>query len=279
MVFKHFSKNGQILSIADAVIPLQNIEYSYGFGIYETLRVRGGIVYFVKQHFHRLLNSAIILGIEHEFSEKDIAIYLSDLLKIEKLEDCNIKMLLIGGKTREDSLLFILPLSPLFPNRKFYTNGVKTITYKYERLLPQAKTLNMLGSYLAYKKANDKVCYDALLIDRNNYITEGTRTNFFTIKNNILYTQYDDKILNGVTRETVNYVAKNCGFEIVKKNITLEELQNYDGAFLTSTSSKIVPIKQIDNFEFPEIAESIKLLIQEYDKFLKNSKGIFNEAK
>jgi branched-subunit amino acid aminotransferase/4-amino-4-deoxychorismate lyase len=170
-----------------------------------------------------------------------------------------------------------LPLTPLFPDRKYYTSGVKTISVKYERQFPGAKTLNMLGSYLAYKKAKNENCYDALLIDKNENIIEGTRTNFFATKDDAIFTQFDEKILEGVTRSTVLYVAKKIGLKIEIKDIQVNNISSFDGAFLTSTSSKIVPIKQIDGFIFPTIPGMLKNLMKKYDEFLYESKGIFTE--
>lgn len=279
MKFDYFSKNGQVILIEQANIPLSNIEYAYGFGVYELLKVRNGIVYFEKQHIDRLFHSASILEIALKFKPKEISKSIADLLDALKIESMNLKIMLTGGKTAEESLLFILPLSPLYPKRQYYTQGIKTITYSYRRLFPNAKTLNMLGSYLAYKKAREQNCYDALLTDYDGNIIEGTRTNFFAIQNNILLTQPKEKILQGVTREIVLHIARELGIKIEEKEIAFNQLQNLDGAFLTSTNSKILPIRQIDDFVFPSISEALKLLMQKYDEFLKNSKGIFIQTK
>lgn len=279
MVFKFFSNNGQIILIENANIPLSNIEYSYGFGVYELLKIRDGIVYFEKQHVERLFNSAKVIGLSHSFTGEVVSSYINDLQKAEKIESGNLKVILLGGKTSSDAQLFILPLSPLFPNRKFYTEGVKTITFQYERPYPQAKTLNMLGSFLAFKKAKEKNCYDALLLNSNRNILEGTRTNFFAIKDKTLFTQKSETILEGVTRTTLIHVAGKLGYKIKEENIYLNQLDKYSGAFLTSTSSKILPIKQIDGFVFPTLPENLKLLMNGYNDFLKNSKGIFNPSK
>lgn len=276
--FKHFSKNGQILPIEGANIPLGNVEYSYGFGVYETMKVRNGVIYFVDQHVNRLFKSSEIIELVHPYTKEQIKGYIDELINKLRFEtdnseiSCNIKMLLIGGR---EPLLFIIPLAPLFPDRKLYSHGAKTITVEYERLLPNAKTLNMLPSYMAYKKAKENDCYDAICIDSEGFITEGTRTNFFAIKGSILFSPPEPKILAGVTRKTVLFVARKHGFEIQEKDIPLSEIDQYDGAFLTSTSTKIVPIQKIDDFVFPQIPEKLKELMSAYDTFLKDSNGIF----
>ena len=87
MQFKFFSKNGKILPINQATIPLQNIHYSYGFGVYETISVRSGIIYFAKEHVKRLLQSAEIIGLAHQFTERDIAQFIKDLTSHEKADE------------------------------------------------------------------------------------------------------------------------------------------------------------------------------------------------
>lgn len=276
--FSFFSKNGQIFPREEATIPISNIEYSYGFGVYETLKVRNGVLYFVDQHVERLFHSAEIIGLTHSFTKESIKQYLQELLHALGFDSsdtsaCNIKMLLIGGK---EPLLYIIPLRPLFPDRKLYSHGAKTLTVHYERLFPHAKTLNMLGSYLAYKKAKENGCYDALLLNNEGYITEGTRTNFFTIKDKTIFSPPEKDILEGVTRLTVLYSAKQHGFTIKEKEIMFSNLNEYEGAFLTSTSSKIIPIKQIDDFVFSEIPQQLKDLMHEYNSFLNESQGILS---
>ncbi len=275
MQFSYFSKNGEILPSEQAAIPLSNIEYSYGFGVYENLKVRHGIVYFVTQHIGRLLASAQIIGLTHEFTQEKIAADISGLLEKLDLKEpdnsCNVKMLLIGGREPQ---LFIQALAPHFPDRKLYSEGAKTITVHYERQFPNAKTLNMLPSYLAYKKAKEQECYDALLVSQEGLILEGTRTNFFAMKGAMLFTAPKEDVLEGVTRQTVIAAAKKAGFNLEEKKIPLSHVHEYDGAFLTSTSSKIVPIRQIDDKDF-QIPEKLKELMQAYDTFLKECHGQF----
>jgi branched-chain amino acid aminotransferase len=272
--FNFFSKNGQILPVEQAVIPLSNIEYSYGFGVYETLKVRHGILYFVDQHVERLFHSAEIIDLKHSFTKEDVKRYIKELVSKLEVDAGNIKMLLIGGREPQ---LYIQALAPLFPDRKLYSDGAKTITVHYERLYPNAKTLNMFPSYMAYRKAKEAECYDALLLNKSGNIIEGTRTNFFAVKVNVLYTPPLKEVLEGVTRQTVISVAEKNGFKLVEEDIPFDKISDYDGAFLTSTSTKIVPIKQIDEFTFPEIPQVLKQLMKFYDTFLDESNGVFKQ--
>ena len=128
----------------------------------------------------------------------------------------------------------------------------------------------MLQSYLAYSKAKKLGAYDALLVNRNGFLTEGTRTNFFCIKDKTIYTPHELNILLGVMRKVVLKVALKNNFQVVEKNIKLEEIKLYDGAFVTSTSSKIMPIKSINGviLGYPD---KLKELMKLFDNFLKSN--------
>lgn len=271
----HFSRNGELLPLDQAVIPLDNIEYSYGFGVYETMKVRKGVLYFVEQHVDRLFLSAELIRLSHPFTKSQIITWTRAVVSENHLLASNIKILLIGGKTAADANLYIIPLAPLFPDRKLYKTGVDTITFQYERYLPNAKSLNMLPSYLIYRQAQEAGCYDALLIDRDGSIREGTRTNFFTIQGTTIISPPSELILEGVTRKTILHVAQVHGYSYQEKLIPYSSISTFDGAFLTSTSTKIVPIKRIDSHVFPEIPAAVRQLMRLYDTFLTETDGVF----
>lgn len=267
MDFKYFAHNGALKPVKDAVISLSNIEYTYGFGVYETIRITRGVPYFLGDHLERLIESAEIIGLEHTFSEDGIADTIASLIIKNSVDTCNLKLLLIGAPAKEDAQIFIQCLNPLFPDKKLYREGAACVTYAYERAFPHAKTLNMLQSYLAYRGAKQKDAYDALLVDNDGCITEGTRTNFFCIKDKTLVSPPREKILLGVTRKAVLKVAKDNGFDYEERPITWGEMMKYDGAFLTSTSSKIIPIRSVDGEELPKSSHALKELMQLFDDF------------
>ncbi len=273
MEFKYFSKNGEVLRIEQAAMPLSNIEYQYGFGVYESVRRANGIVYFLKDHLERLMESARIIGLEHSFSSQSIDSYISELVLKNGAGTCNIKILLVGGRTVADASLFILCLNPLFPDKKLYRDGVALITYPYERAFPHAKTLNMLESFLAYRRAQARGAYDALLISGRGYVTEGTRTNFFCIGGRTIFTPRESDILPGVTRKVVLQVAGAAGFAVEEKDIRPRDLPLYDGAFITSTSSKILPVHAIDDHAYGAAPAPLRELMGAFDRLLASYRG------
>lgn len=274
MDIKYFSKNGKLLPLKDANVSLEDIAYQYGFGVYETLKVRNKIVYFVDEHIKRLMQSANTIGIEHKLTNKSIEKYIKEIVLKNKIENSNLKILLVGGKTKDESNLYIIPLAPLYPDKKLYSKGATTMSIQYERFLPNAKTLSMLPSYIYYTKAKKLGHYDVLYTDKKGNILEGSRTNFFAIKGKTIVTPPKAKVLEGVTRQTVIIAAKKNGFTVKEGDISIKDLGKYEGAFLTSTSSKIIPLVKVNSFEYKEVSGNLKELMKIYDNFLDDSKGI-----
>jgi branched-chain amino acid aminotransferase len=265
MIGKYTIHNGKLIKAKDAKIGVDSIEFTYGFGVYENLKVRNRKVYFLVEHVERLFYSAGQIGLSHNFTPDQIEEWILELVKKNKTDVANVKMLLIGGKEPD---LYIMTLAPKFLDKKFYKSGVKVITKEYERYLPQVKSLNMLPSYLIFREAKEKGAFDVLLIDKNNNIVEGTRSNFFVIKNKTLYTTPVESVLDGVTRRSVIDCAKKSGYEVIEQDIALEGVFNYDGAFLTNTSGKIVPIKTLNDGSFGEICDGLKELMVKYNEYL-----------
>lgn len=268
MTYKYFLHNGEILPSDQAAVPLDSIEYSYGFGVYETVRLSGGHTYFLAEHSQRLMSSAVAIGLDHGFTPARIKSWVEQLTAANQTKDCNFKILLIGGQDKASANLYILCLNPLYPDRKLYREGAACVTVSYERDYPQAKTLNMLPSYLAYRKARHAGAYDALLIDREGCVTEGTRTNFLAIDGQTVVSPPSSAILPGVARANVLKVARRIGYKIVEQNIPLEQIRHFDSVCLTSTSSKIMPLKSVDEITWPAPSPALKRLMEAYDEFL-----------
>lgn len=268
MAYPYFSHNGKILPIEQAVVPLSSVEYSYGFGVYETIRVTRGCLLFLEQHAQRLMDSAEAISLTHTFSAESVQIAARQLIEKTQADACNLKILLIGGSTAETANLYLQCLNPLFPDRKLYTQGANATTKHYEREFPQAKTLNMLPSYLAYRAARAAGAYDALLINRQGCITEGTRTNFLALKDRLIVSPPEAGILPGVMRQAVIKVASQNGFKMIERAIKLDTVSDYDGTFLTSTSSKIMPLKTIDNYSWQAITPELQELMLALNHYL-----------
>lgn len=267
MAYPYFSRNGKVLPVAEATVPLGDIHYAYGFGVYETVRIAKGEGRFLEAHAERLMESARIIGLKHTFSVDSVVRNINDLIIQNKVENCNIKILLIGGSAPEDAVLNMLCLNPRYPDRKLYKQGVHTITKELERPFPHAKTLNMLPSYLAHREARAAGAYDALLVNRRGCVTEGTSTNVFALKGRTIFSPPESDILLGITRENVVKVARSNGFVVKEKELETRDLTKYDNLFLTSTSSKILPIKSVGGDVWPQVSPALRELMLAFDSF------------
>ena len=266
--FPFFSRNGTILPMEEATVPLANVEYSYGFGVYETVRIHKEVQIFLREHVERLMHSATLLRLEHPFKMESVETWVRELC--EKLENnrFNIKILLIGAKDPPNAQLVILPLQPRFPEKRWYKQGIETITVAFERPLPAAKTLNMLRSYLAQREAAEHGCYEALSLHEDGCIYEGTRSNFFAVRDDMIITPPTGTILEGITKTHVLILAHENGIGVKEERIPATKLAKFDGAFLTSSSAKVMPIRQIDGHAFREIPETTQKLMRLYDTLL-----------
>jgi branched-chain amino acid aminotransferase len=260
-------RNGELMLERDAQMSLQNIEFLYGFGVYENIRAVDGLPRFVDDHIDRLFHSSEIIALDHPFSKEDIATWVHAIIKESKADALNIKILLLGGKTAEEAQCYIFPLAPKFLDKKLYRDGVRTITVSYERPFPEAKTLGMIGSYIAYKKAQNVGAYDALLLNHRGCLTEGTRTNLFFLNGKTIISAPKAEILLGVTMKHVLKIALEHGFTVEERTTSPVDLSSFDSAFLTSTSSKIVPICSIDDHSF-SIDDALRELMQAFDASL-----------
>ena len=270
MIGHYFVHNGTLKDIAEAHVSLGDINYAYGYGVYESLKVRKGHIFFCQQHVARLWHSAQIIGIAHGFDREGVAQWLQQLVAKNQIEDANIKMMLIGGSAGngEGANLYAILLNPLFPPRNLYRQGAATITWRGERLYPQAKSLNMLGSTLAYRRARAAGAYDALMVNQQGEVTEGTRANFFATDGKVIFTPPAAETLAGVTKSTVMQTIAELGIAIKECALPLAELHNWQGLFLTSTSSKVMPIGAVDERRFA-IPEIVRTVMQNYEAYLK----------
>lgn len=275
--FQLFSLNGKIFSADQALISVNNLEFTYGFGVYETMKVRKDILYFPEQHIERLMYSAKCIGLEHHFASKQVIQYIKDLVAKIHVDACNIKILLIGASKPENVLLYILPLAPLFPDRNLYKQGAFLSSIKHERWMPQAKTLNMLPSYVMYTQAKKQGSYDALLVDHEGNITEGTRTNVFVMQGKTIISPPREDILEGVTRLTIEKIALRNGYKIQEEKISRKDILEFESMFLSSTSSKIIPVRKVDTDEYPSFSPELLGLMKLYDAALESSQGNYDK--
>lgn len=244
--------NGKLVDEGTVRFSLEDTDMLYGYGCYETLKVRSGLLYFPEEHVARLIASADAIGFKHNLNEAGLIPSLRNFVVSLNLDNSNLRMVVIGHEGRNADW-YILSQPAFFPPVKAKTNGVDCLLFFGERQLPRAKSLSMLLSTIAYRAACERDCYDALLVNRHEQITEGTRTNVFYVEKdqpNLVYTPPASQVLSGITRKTFLHALDDAEMSWIEEPLTLE--QAFSGRFgmlISSTSTTLVPVARIYNPE------------------------------
>jgi len=249
---KIYYVDGKFVSSDQAVIPVDDLAILRGYGVCDIMRTYKGKPYFLKDHIHRLVNSAKEIGLSLPWQTREITdIVLETLHRNQISEEANIRIVITGGSSPDyfypqgnpRMIVLITDLKKL-PD-SWYENGVKVITYPLERSLPDAKVISYIPAALALKKAKETGAIEAIYINRKMEALEGTTSNLFAFFGNTLVTPRDG-VLKGITRQAILAIAqKNDLTE--EKAIPLDQLLNADEVFISGTNKCILPVIQIDN--------------------------------
>lgn len=242
----------------------------YDFGVYESIKVLQGVIFHLQDHLKRLWQSAEIIDLSLPFTKKQVAGWVYDTISKNNCKNALIRVAVYGdpGETNKVNV-YIFPLGLTFYPRKFYKNGIKVITFPGERYLPQSKSFNMLINCLSLREAKKQDALEAILIDSQQNATEGTRSNLFLVKKEIIYTPPVSQILEGVTRKITVDLVKQNRIQLVERSITKNELLTADELFITSTSMNIMPVSHIDNHLLPANKPITTKLVKLYSRYQK----------
>jgi len=232
----------------------------FDFAVYSNIKVVQGKMFLPELEIEKLFESAKTIGVEHNFTKEKIIEWMKKLIKENNIKDALVRVLLIGPEKEMEPTLFLFPVGLTFYPNKFYNEGIKLITFEGERLFPTSKTKDLLLGYIAYRKAANQGAIDALLIDRDKNVREGTRSSFFVIKGNTLIAPPKEKVLEGVTRKIILEIAQKI-MKVKEEDIPIKKIKQYDGHFITGTTLNVMPVKQINDIILrDEIGEKVKEL-------------------
>jgi branched-chain amino acid aminotransferase len=229
--------------------------------IYEVLRVINGKPIFLENHFKRMENSFKLIEQEVELTYEEICNKIYALIKKENKLEGNIKIT-YEVYSKQLKIFFI---EHSYPSKEMYENGVKTILYFGERDNPNAKIVNENFREKVNKEIKENNAYEAILVDSDGYITEGSRSNIFMIKGNKLLTSPVKAVLPGITRGEVIALAERLKIEVEEIEYKYLDINKLDGMFISGTSPKVLPIKQVNDISLNVNNAIIKRLMQEYD--------------
>ncbi|MBD5639842.1 aminotransferase class IV [Clostridium botulinum] len=249
-----------------------------GKSLYEVIRIIDGAPLFLKSHLERFYNSAKLEGLNLWLDEEEIKENINRLIEINKVSIGNIKLVFNFNKGKNNNFLCYF-LKHNYPEDIEYKRGVKAILYHGERENPNAKVINMDFRKIVGEKIKEEKAYEAILVDRNGYITEGSKSNIFMIKDGKVITAPIEKVLPGITRQNIIDVCKNLNLKFEEEKVHYKEIYKLEGLFISGTSPKVLPIKSVDEIEFKSSDNKLILsIIEGYNKAIEEDvKGYKNK--
>jgi branched-subunit amino acid aminotransferase/4-amino-4-deoxychorismate lyase len=243
--------NGALTDAPAAAIGLYDLGLLRGYGIFDFFLVKNKKALFFQDYMDRFSRSADLLGLELPFSREDTHDHIQELLQANKLNDAAIRLVLTGGYADDSytpsSPNYIIMQHPLpgVPDQ-YYQQGIKLMSYRFERELPEIKSTNYLTG-IRIRNLLKNAGAPEVLYHNGHTISESARSNFFIVTPDGILVTPDDKILQGITRKQILLLAQEHHIPIQTRALQLSELSTAAEAFLTSTTKGVLPVTQIDD--------------------------------
>jgi branched-chain amino acid aminotransferase len=219
-----------------------------GTRIYEVIRVIRGVCLFLEDHLERLSQSAKLANITLPVSVDELRNRLAGLVVINKITEGNFRLELLTHENKTQLAAWFIQHE--YPSEEDYSRGVRLSLFNAVRSNPNAKIVHHnLREQITHFIA-EKNIYEALLVNQEKNVTEGSRSNFFLIRNNELFTAPTHEILEGITRKVLLRLCSENHILFHEKSIKADELLQFEAAFITGTSPKILPVCSIDKLNF-----------------------------
>ncbi len=256
--------DGKMVPWREATVHGLTHSLHYGMGCFEGERAyatpQGAAIFRLPEHTKRLFNSAKILQMEVPFSEAEINAATKEVIRVNQLESAYIRPLLFYGAEGMGLSAKGLKVHALiaawswgsYLGQEALEKGIRVKVSSFNRhqvnihLCKAKATGNYMNSMLAQREASSCGYDEALLLDREGYVAEGSGENVFMVRDGILYTPTLTSALEGITRDTIMRFARDAGIPIVEKQLTRDEFYIADEAFFTGTAAEVTPIREID---------------------------------
>jgi branched-chain amino acid aminotransferase len=257
--------DGKLVEWSDAKIHVLTHTLHYGTGVFEGVRAYetsdGPAIFRLEDHTNRLFESAKLIGMKIPYNAKELNDAQSQVVKINNLKNAYIRPMCFYGSEgmglRADNLKVHTIVAAWdwgsYLGDDKILNGIKVKVTNFPKrceksMLHKAKASgNYLYSMLALKDALNSGFDEALILDIDDNVNEGSGENFFMIINNTIHTPKDATVLNGITRQTVMKIARDLDYSVEETNISVDDVKSSDEAFFTGTAAEVTPIIQVDN--------------------------------
>lgn len=256
--------NGDFHPFNNTNIHLLSNTLHYGMGVFEGVRAYstndGGAIFRLNDHTERLYAAASKINITIPYSADELCQVQIDTMSKNDLKEGYIRPIVFLGSESmglrsQDSLSVNVAVAcwewPSYMDPDAKKNGISVIKSPFQQYdNPLYSNNKIIGTYvnsiMAVNDAISKGAEEAILMDKNGYISEGSGENLFIVKNSALITPTTDYCLNGITRQSVISIAKNLGYSVEEKNLSFNDLLDADEAFYSGTAVEITPISTVD---------------------------------
>lgn len=256
--------DGEMVPWRDAKVHVLTHTLHYGMGVFEGVRAyetdKGPAIFKMREHTDRLFRSAHIMRMPMPFDKDTINEAQKAVIKANNLHEAYLRPMVFYGSEgmglRADNLqahVIVAAWSwPSYMSPEAKEKGIKVRTSSYTRhhvniSMCKAKANgHYINSMLALREALDSGCEEALLLDNEGYVAEGSGENIFIIRDGIMFTPELTSCLDGITRKTIFSFAEELGVEVREKRITRDEVYIADEAFFTGTAAEVLPIRELD---------------------------------
>ncbi|MGD2008259.1 MAG: branched-chain amino acid transaminase [Cellvibrionales bacterium] len=258
--------DGELVPWQEAKVHVLTHTFHYGVGVFEGVRAystpdQGTCIFRLHEHTDRLFRSAKILQMNMPWDKDALNAAQREVVRVNELEEGYLRpMCFLGSEgmgLRADNLQTHVMVAawpwPSYMDPEARDRGIAVRTSSYTRhhvniTMCKAKANgNYINSILALREAIDSGCEEALMLDNEGYVAEGSGENFFMVRDGIIYTPDLTSCLDGITRNAIFRIAGDEGYEIREKRITRDEVYICDEAFFTGTAAEVVPIRELDN--------------------------------
>ena len=257
--------DGKMVPWRDATTHVLTHTLHYGMGVFEGVRAyktsQGTAIFRLKEHTDRLFNSAHIFGMHMPFDRATLIAAQTAAVRDNKLESGYLRPMAfygseamgISAKTLSTHVIVAAWPWGAYLGQEALENGIRVKTSSFTRhhvniTMCRAKaSSSYTNSILAHQEAAHDGYDEAMLLDVEGYVAEGSGENIFIVKNGKLYTPDLTSCLEGITRDTIIQLAAEIGVEVIQKRITRDEVYCAEEAFFTGTAAEVTPIRELDN--------------------------------
>lgn len=258
--------DGELVPWEEAKVHVLTHTFHYGLGVFEGVRAyatqdQGTCIFRLKEHTDRLFRSAKILQMDMPYDKEMLNEAQREVVRVNNLDEAYLRpMCFLGSEgmgLRADNLKTHVMIAawswPSYMDPEARDRGIRVRTSSYTRhhvniTMCKAKANgNYINSILALREALDSGCEEALLLDNEGYVAEGSGENVFMVRDGKIYTPELTSCLEGITRDSIFHIAADLGYEIKERRITRDEFYVADEAFFTGTAAEVVPIRELDS--------------------------------